>query len=111
MDRPEEIILVLDFGGQYNQLIARRIRELGVYSELVPFDTSIEEIRKLNPKGIVFSGGPKSVYDPDAPRCDSKIFDLGIPILGICYGMQLIAFHFNGKVEKTASPEYGKSTL
>ncbi len=111
MDRPEEIILVLDFGGQYNQLIARRIRELGVYSELVPFDTSIEEIRKLNPKGIVFSGGPKSVYDPDAPRCDSKIFDLGIPILGICYGMQLIAFHFNGKVEKTALREYGKATV
>lgn len=111
MERHEERIIVLDFGGQYNQLIARRIRELGVYSELLPYDTSVEEIRRLNPKGIIFSGGPHSVYDQGAPRCDEGLFELGVPILGICYGMQLLAHLFKGKVEPAQMREYGKATV
>lgn len=111
MERPSEMIVVLDFGGQYNQLIARRIRDMGVYSELFPHTTSVEKIKELNPKGIIFSGGPNSVYDENAPRCDERIFDLGIPILGICYGMQLMAHHFKGKVEKAKHREYGKATV
>jgi GMP synthase (glutamine-hydrolysing) len=111
VDRPDEMIVVLDFGGQYNQLIARRIRDLGVFSELLPHNTSAEELKKLNPKGIVFTGGPGNAYEEGAPRCDERIFDLGIPILGICYGMQLIAHHFQGKVEKAVKREYGKALL
>ena len=83
-------ILILDFGSQYSELIARRIRETNVYSLVVSNCISIEDILKINPKGIILSGGPNSVYDPNSPKCDEKIFDLGIPILGICYGMQLI---------------------
>lgn len=111
MERPNEMIIVLDFGGQYNQLIARRIRDLGVYSELLPHHISVEEIKKLNPKGIIFSGGPNSVYEEGSPRCDERIFDLGIPVLGICYGMQLMVHHFQGKVEKAVLREYGKATV
>ena len=91
MSKPSEMIVVLDFGGQYNQLIARRIRDLGVYSELLPYNTTVDKIRELKPKGIVFSGGPSSVYGEGAPAVDAGILDLGIPILGICYGMQFIA--------------------
>lgn len=87
----EETILILDFYGQYNQLIARRVRECHVYSEIVPYDISIEEIKRRNPKGIIFTGGPSSVYGENAPMCDKEIFNLGIPVLGICYGMQLIS--------------------
>lgn len=111
MSKPSEMIVVLDFGGQYNQLIARRIRDLGVYSELLPFNTTVEKIRELQPKGIVFSGGPSSVYGEGAPAVDPQIFDLGIPILGICYGMQLIAHQLNGKVERAHTREYGKADL
>ncbi|QZT34600.1 glutamine-hydrolyzing GMP synthase [Caldalkalibacillus thermarum TA2.A1] len=111
MERPAEMIVVLDFGGQYNQLIARRIRELGVYSELLPYHVPAEKIRELNPKGIIFSGGPNSVYDEGAPRCDQRIFELGLPILGICYGMQLLSHHFGGQVEKAQHREYGKAKL
>jgi GMP synthase (glutamine-hydrolysing) len=111
VERPKEMIVVLDFGGQYNQLIARRIRDLGVYSELLPHHVSIEKIKELNPKGIIFSGGPNSVYEEGSPRCDEGIFDLGIPILGICYGMQLMTHHFKGKVEKATLREYGKATV
>ena len=111
MERPNEMIVVLDFGGQYNQLIARRIRDLGVYSELLPHNISIEKIKELNPKGIIFSGGPNSVYMEGSPRCDEQIFELGIPILGICYGMQLMTHHFKGKVEKAVLREYGKATV
>jgi len=107
----KEFIAVLDFGGQYNQLIARRIRDLGVYSELIPFNTSIEEIINLNPKGIVFSGGPASVYTENAPLPDPSIYELGIPILGICYGMQLMTHQLNGKVEKAEVREYGKANI
>jgi GMP synthase (glutamine-hydrolysing) len=106
-----EIVVVLDFGGQYNQLITRRIRELNVYSELMPFKTTAEELKKLNLKGIVFSGGPNSVYGEGAPKVDPAIFELGVPILGICYGMQLMAHHFDAKVERADVREYGKSMI
>jgi GMP synthase (glutamine-hydrolysing) len=111
MDKPLERVIVLDFGGQYNQLIARRIRDLGVYSELLPYSVTAEELRKMNPKGIVFSGGPNSVYEEHAPKCDPEIFSLGVPILGICYGMQMIAYHFGARVERAAKREYGKAEL
>jgi GMP synthase (glutamine-hydrolysing) len=104
-------IVILDFGSQYTQLIARRIRELNVYSEILPFNASIEEILKHNPKGIIFSGGPASVYEPDAPKPDEKVYDLGLPILGICYGLQLITHHFGGEVIKADKHEYGKAEL
>src|SRR5699024_3260980 len=106
-----EMILVLDFGSQYNQLITRRIRELGVYSELHSHKLTAEAIKRMNPKGIIFSGGPHSVYDENSYRCDEGIFDLDIPILGICYGMQLMALHFGGKVEKDNQREYGKADI
>lgn len=111
MDKPKEFIIVLDFGGQYNQLIARRIRDLGVYSELLPYSTSAERLRELNPKGIVFSGGPASVYADQAPQVDPEIYELGIPILGICYGMQLMAHQLGGKVEPAKKREYGKAEV
>jgi GMP synthase (glutamine-hydrolysing) len=104
-------IVILDFGSQYTQLIARRIRELNVYSEILPFNASVEEILKHNPKGIIFSGGPASVYEPDAPKPDEKVYDLGLPILGICYGLQLITHHFGGEVIKADKHEYGKAEL
>ena len=105
-------ILVLDFGSQYSQLIARRIREMGVYSELVNHDISIEEIKnKKNVKGIVLSGGPNSVYDKNSFSCDEGIFNLGIPVLGICYGMQLTCQKFGGKIEPSKESEYGKATI
>ena len=106
-----ELILILDFGGQYNQLIARRVRECQVYSEVVPFDISIEKIKEKNPKGIIFTGGPASVFGDDSPKCDSKIFDLGIPILGICYGMQLMTVTLGGTVEKANKREYGVTNV
>ncbi|MGM7703779.1 glutamine-hydrolyzing GMP synthase [Pseudalkalibacillus sp. Hm43] len=111
MQVTEEMIIVLDFGGQYNQLITRRIRDLGVYSELHSHKITAEKIKELNPTGIIFSGGPNSAYAPDSPKCDERIFDLGIPILGICYGMQLMTHHFGGKVEKANHREYGKATV
>ena len=107
----KDMIVVLDFGSQYNQLITRRIREFGVYSELHPHTITAEEIRKMNPKGIIFSGGPNSVYDENSFRCDEEIFEMGLPILGICYGMQLMTVHFKGKVEKAKNREYGKAVM
>ncbi len=103
-------IVVLDFGSQYSHLICRRIREFSVYAELVPFDISFEELQKHNPKGIIFSGGPSSVYNSDAPVPENKIFDMKLPLLGICYGHQLIVNKFGGKV-KRANKEYGSSLL
>ncbi|WP_127588129.1 glutamine-hydrolyzing GMP synthase [Paenibacillus koleovorans] len=111
MDKPNELIVVLDFGGQYNQLIARRIRDLGVYSELLPFNTTAARIRELAPRGVVFSGGPSSVYEPNSPQVDPGIYELGVPILGICYGMQLMAHQLEGKVEKASKREYGKADV
>ncbi|HEU4963290.1 MAG TPA: glutamine-hydrolyzing GMP synthase [Bacilli bacterium] len=106
-----EIVVVLDFGGQYNQLITRRIRELNVYSELIPANTPVEKLKEMNLKGIVFSGGPNSVYAEGAPKVDPAVFELGVPILGICYGMQLMAHHFEAKVERASVREYGKSMI
>jgi len=111
MNKPNEIIVVLDFGGQYNQLIARRIRDLGVYSELLPFNTPVDKLRALSPKGIVFSGGPSSVYEENAPHVDPAIYDLGVPIFGICYGMQLMAHQLKGKVQRADKREYGKADV
>ena len=105
-----EKIIVLDFGSQYSHLICRRIREFSVYAELVPYDISPEELKKMNPKGIIFSGGPSSVYNDDAPKPDEELFDFDLPLLGICYGHQLIVNKFGGKV-KRANKEYGSSLL
>lgn len=106
-----EVVVVMDFGGQYNQLIARRIRELHVFSELVPHTITASELAKKNLKGIVFSGGPNSVYAKGAPAVDEEIFHLGVPILGICYGMQLIAKRFAAPVERGVAREYGRADL
>ena len=101
-------VLVLDFGGQYNQLIARRVRDLKVYCDLKPCDMTAEQIKAYDPIGIIFTGGPNSVYDPASPHVDPAVFSLGIPVLGICYGCQLIAYTLGGKVEHAAQSEYGK---
>ena len=106
-----EKILVLDFGSQYTQLIARRIRENKVYSEIFPFNTSIEKIRSFAPKGIILSGGPSSIYDKGAPICDLEIFKMGVPVFGICYGMQLMAHALGGEVARAAKREYGRALL
>ncbi len=108
---PEQTVLVLDFGSQYTQLIARRIRENGVFSLVQPFDLSVDKIRALGPVAIVLSGGPQSVYSEAAPYCAREIFDLGIPILGICYGMQLTAYFLDGKVEPATEREYGRAEI
>jgi GMP synthase (glutamine-hydrolysing) len=104
-------IVVLDFGGQYTQLIARRVREQQVFSAILPCTTSLEEIRKLEPTGIILSGVPSSVYDKDAPRCDAGVLGMGIPVLGICYGMQWVAKNLGGKVEPAERREYGPAQL
>ncbi|MBE6862692.1 MAG: glutamine-hydrolyzing GMP synthase [Ruminococcus sp.] len=103
-----QLCIVLDFGGQYNQLIARRVRECGVYCEILSCNTPIEEIKALNPSGIIFTGGPNSVYDESSPHIPREIFGLGIPILGICYGCQLMAYTLGGQVESCTKSEYGK---
>src|SRR5574344_1382165 len=104
-----EMVIVLDFGGQYNQLIARRGRECHVYCEVHPYSMSLEKIKEMNPKGIIFTGGPNSVYGEDSPRCPKAIFELGIPILGICYGSQLISYLLDGSVKTAPVSEYGKT--
>ena len=109
--KTNELILILDFGGQYNQLIARRVRECNVYSEVVPYNISIEKIKEKNPKGIIFTGGPASVFGEDSPKCEKEIFELGIPVLGICYGMQLMTYTLGGKVEKANKREYGTTNV
>lgn len=103
-----ELIIILDFYSQFNQLIARRVRECNVYSEVLPYDTPLEKIKSLNPKGIIFTGGPASVYEEGSPICDSGIFELGVPILGICYGMQLMSKVLGGNVKKGLKREYGE---
>ena len=107
----KELILVLDFGGQYNQLIARRVRECNVYCEVHPYNLSIEKIREMNPKGIIFTGGPNSVYGENSPLCDKEIFNIGIPVLGICYGSQLMAYLLGGSVATAPVSEYGKTEV
>ena len=106
-----ELVIVLDFGGQYNQLIARRVRECNVYCEVHPYNISLEKIKEMNPKGIIFTGGPNSVYGEDSPLCDKAIFELGIPVLGICYGSQLTAHLLGGKVATAPVSEYGKTEV
>ncbi|MFQ6025303.1 MAG: glutamine-hydrolyzing GMP synthase, partial [Nitrosopumilaceae archaeon] len=103
-------IVVLDFGSQYSHLISRRIRDASVYTEIVPYDVSLDELKKTEPKGIILSGGPASIYSKNAPKPHNKIFDLSLPILGICYGHQLIVDNFGGKI-KHANQEYGSSSL
>ena len=107
----QEMIIVMDFGGQYNQLIARRVRECHVYCEVHPSTLSIEKIKEMNPKGIIFTGGPNSVYLEESQHVDRAIFDLGIPILGICYGAQLIAYTLGGKVDTAPTSEYGRTEI
>lgn len=109
--RHKDLILILDFGSQYTQLIARRIREKKVFCRIVPFNITTEEIVKQNPKGIILSGGPLSVYDDNAPLPDEKIFELGLPILGVCYGMQAIVQMFGGKIKRSKQREYGRAEL
>ena len=106
-----ELVLVLDFGGQYNQLIARRVRECNVYCEVHPYNLSVEKIKEMNPKGIIFTGGPNSVYGENSPLCDKAIFELGIPILGICYGSQLMSYVLGGSVATAPVSEYGKTEV
>jgi GMP synthase (glutamine-hydrolysing) len=107
----QQIILILDFGSQYSELIARRIRETQVYSEVISYRTTAEQLRLLNPQGIILSGGPNSVYDTGAPQCDPAIWEMGIPVLGVCYGMQLMVQQLGGLVEKADRAEYGKAAL
>jgi GMP synthase (glutamine-hydrolysing) len=106
-----QIIVILDFGSQYSELIARRIRETQVYSEVLSYRTTAEQLRQLNPKGIILSGGPNSVYDEGAPHCDPAIWDLEIPVLGVCYGMQLMVQQLGGEVDRAARGEYGKAAI
>ena len=109
MDR--EMIIVLDFGGQYNQLIARRVRECNVYCEVHPYNMSLDKIKEMNPKGIIFTGGPDVVFEDGAPRCSKEIFELGIPVLGICYGAQLMSYLLDGVVKKAVVSEYGHTEV
>ena len=107
-----QLVLILDFGGQYNQLIARRVREHNVYCEVKSYKTTLDEIRALAPIGIIFTGGPNSVYDANSPKCDPALFELGIPVLGICYGCQLMAITLGGQVvpaEADTAREFGKT--
>src|SRR5687767_1943420 len=101
------MIVILDFGSQYTQLIARRVREAKVYCEILPYKAGLDEIRKSKPTGLILSGSPSSIYGADAPRPETAIWSLGLPILGICYGMQLMTEHFGGKVKKADHREYG----
>ncbi len=111
MSGRRDLILILDFGGQYTQLIARRVREQKVYSEIHPFNLSVARIRELAPRGIILSGGPASCYDADAPRISKEVYELGVPVLGICYGTQLTALLFGGKVVPAERREYGRATV
>ena len=106
-----QTIVILDFGSQYSELIARRIRETQVYSEVIAYRTTTEQLKAINPKGIILSGGPSSVYDERAPQCDPEIWNLGIPVLGVCYGMQLMVKQLGGTVERAKLAEYGKASL
>src|SRR5712692_10012323 len=109
--RDSESIVIVDFGSQYTQLIARRVRELGVYSEIVPFNNSADEINHKKPKGIILSGGPSSVYDEGAPHPDPAVIQMGVPVLGICYGVQLMAHFLGGEVKPSNRREYGQAEI
>ncbi|MEJ2616672.1 MAG: glutamine-hydrolyzing GMP synthase, partial [Ignavibacteriaceae bacterium] len=107
----KENILIIDFGSQYTQLITRRVREANVFSEIFPHTISLEKVKEINPSGIILSGGPMSVYDKNAPQLDPSILKLNIPVLGICYGLQIICKEFKGIVEPASDREYGKALL
>ena len=107
----EDLIVVVDFGAQYSQLIARRVRELHVYSLILPYDTPLAELLALRPKGLILSGGPASVYEERAPRCDPGLFSAGVPTLGICYGMQLMAHDLGGRTGPATRREYGRTRI
>ena len=109
MDR--ELVIVLDFGGQYNQLVARRVRECNVYCEIYSYKTDIEKIKAMNPKGIILTGGPNSCYEADSPTYAKELFEMGIPVLGLCYGAQLMMHILGGKVERADVREYGKTEV
>ena len=111
MNGPMDKIIILDYGSQYTQLIARRIREQHVYSEIVPFDITAERVKAYAPKGIILSGGPNSVFEAGAPGIDRAIFDLGVPVLGVCYGMQLMSQALGGTVQPGERREYGKTEM
>ncbi|NJK63615.1 MAG: glutamine-hydrolyzing GMP synthase [Synechococcaceae cyanobacterium SM2_3_1] len=106
-----QMLVILDFGSQYSELIARRIRETQVYSEVLSYQTTVEQLRQLSPKGIILSGGPNSVYDEYSPLCDPQIWELGIPVLGVCYGMQLMVQQLGGRVERAEKAEYGQAAI
>ena len=107
----QEKVIVIDFGGQYNQLVARRVRECNVYCEIYSYRTDIEQIKAMNPKGIILTGGPNSCYEADSPTYKKELFELGIPVLGLCYGAQLMNHILGGKVEKAPVREYGKTEV
>ena len=107
----QELIIVLDFGGQYNQLVARRVRECNVYCEIYSYKTELEKLRAMNPKGIILTGGPNSCYEEGAPTYSKELFEMGIPVLGLCYGAQLMSFVLGGKVERATAREYGKTDV
>ena len=107
----KEKVIVIDFGGQYNQLVARRVRECNVYCEIYSYRTDIETIKAMNPKGIILTGGPNSCYEADSPTYSKELFELGIPVLGLCYGAQLMMHVLGGKVEKAPVREYGKTEV
>ena len=107
-----EMVVVIDFGGQYNQLVARRVRECNVYCEIYSYKTALElRLKLMNPKGIIFTGGPNSCYEDDSPTCSKELFELGVPVLGLCYGAQLMQHVLGGKVEKAPVREYGKTEV
>ena len=107
----KELVVVIDFGGQYNQLVARRVRECNVYCEIYSYKTDLNKIKAMNPKGIILTGGPASCYEPGAATCSEDLFKLGIPVLGLCYGAQLMTHVLGGKVERAAVREYGKTEV
>ena len=107
----KELVIVIDFGGQYNQLVARRVRECNVYCEIYSYKTDLAQIKAMNPKGIILTGGPNSCYEDGAPTCTEELFNLGVPVLGLCYGAQLMMHVLGGKVEKAPVREYGKTEV
>ena len=107
----KELVIVLDFGGQYNQLVARRVRECNVYCEIYSYKTDIEKIKAMNPKGIILTGGPNSCYEADSPTYSKELFEMGVPVLGLCYGAQLMMHVLGGKVERADVREYGKTEV
>ena len=107
----QEKVIVIDFGGQYNQLVARRVRECNVYCEIYSYKTPLEQIKEMKPKGIILTGGPNSCYEEGAPSCTRELFEMGIPVLGLCYGAQLMQHVLGGKVEKAPVREYGKTEV